>query len=265
MTAKTTRFLSFTTVLALMLALVSLPAFAGKAPKVDVCHVTGSGKVLTLNISANALPAHLRHGDFLPQTFYADADGDGFGDAATSVEACGAPAGYVDNADDCDDTDAGTYLPDTFFADADSDGYGDAATSVEACEAPAGFVEDGTDCDDTDAAVNPGAEEVPGNGIDDDCNPDTPDETLTCVCADTFPNFADILSGALPVEFCAASSTQLDVRGANDRNIQVAIHSNLAFCVTDSGLGLIFTTAEEAQDCWELLQEVSAEQGEPCN
>ncbi len=34
------------------------------------------------------------------------------------------------------------------------------------------------DCDDTDMAVNPGATEVLGNGIDDDCNSATPDELL---------------------------------------------------------------------------------------
>ncbi|MFM2417057.1 MAG: hypothetical protein RL385_1780 [Pseudomonadota bacterium] len=34
---------------------------------------------------------------------YRDADGDGFGDAATPSAACSAPSGYVSNRDDCDD------------------------------------------------------------------------------------------------------------------------------------------------------------------
>ena len=73
--------------------------------KVTVCHVTGSGNVHALSVSASALPDHLRHGDFSPSNFYADADGDGFGDPATGVPACTAPEGYVDNGGDCDDTD----------------------------------------------------------------------------------------------------------------------------------------------------------------
>lgn len=38
-------------------------------------------------------------------TWYLDADGDGFGDAASSQVSCAQPAGYVDNDDDCDDAD----------------------------------------------------------------------------------------------------------------------------------------------------------------
>ncbi len=37
-------------------------------------------------------------------TFYADEDGDGFGDPATSVILCGPKAGFVANANDCDDS-----------------------------------------------------------------------------------------------------------------------------------------------------------------
>ena len=36
-------------------------------------------------------------------TYYRDADGDGFGNAALSITACGQPAGYVSNGADCND------------------------------------------------------------------------------------------------------------------------------------------------------------------
>src|SRR5690554_6926757 len=36
------------------------------------------------------------------RTFYADADGDGYGDPDDVVIACDPPEGYVYNADDCD-------------------------------------------------------------------------------------------------------------------------------------------------------------------
>jgi hypothetical protein len=39
-------------------------------------------------------------------TFFADADGDGYGDSSASLEACSEPQGYVENDTDCDDTDA---------------------------------------------------------------------------------------------------------------------------------------------------------------
>ena len=42
-------------------------------------------------------------------TWYADVDGDGYGDPGTPATGpcAGVSEGYVDNDDDCDDTDAG--------------------------------------------------------------------------------------------------------------------------------------------------------------
>jgi hypothetical protein len=42
-------------------------------------------------------------------TWYADADSDGFGDAASTTSACDVPSGYTADATDCDDTRATVY------------------------------------------------------------------------------------------------------------------------------------------------------------
>ena len=126
-------------------------------------------------------------------TWYADADGDRYGDAATSSTSCSAPSGYVNDATDCDDT-AATVHPGTaetcnsidddcdgstdesdatdaatWYADTDGDGYGDATSSARACTLPAGYSASAEDCDDGDAAVNPDADES-CNSYDDDCD-----------------------------------------------------------------------------------------------
>lgn len=60
--------------------------------KMDVCHREGNGSFHTINISKNALAAHVAHGDIVP-----DADGDGF----TKVNPCGAGT-----QNDCNDNNA---------------------------------------------------------------------------------------------------------------------------------------------------------------
>ena len=90
-------------------------------------------------------------GEFNPDQ--ADSDDDGVGDVCDcdpwdpavlpmAEELCDG----LDN--DCDGA------PHPNEVDADGDGY---------------FICDG-DCADSDAEVNPGSEEVPGNGVDDDCD-----------------------------------------------------------------------------------------------
>jgi len=137
-------------------------------------------------------------------TFYADADGDGYGDAGSTTSACSAPEGYVTDNTDCNDADAAVNpgatevcngiddncdgnidegVETTFYADADSDGYGDAGSTTSACSAPEGYVTDNTDCNDADAAVNPGATEV-CNGVDDNCDGNIDEGVETTFYAD---------------------------------------------------------------------------------
>jgi hypothetical protein len=44
-----------------------------------------------------------------PQAWYADADGDGYGNPQEMITSCTQPDGYVANSDDCDDSDATVY------------------------------------------------------------------------------------------------------------------------------------------------------------
>lgn len=61
-----------------------------------------------------------------------------------------------------------------YYQDADGDGYGNNSVSVyTACTPPSGYTTQRFDCNDTPgsgASINPGATEICGNGIDDNCD-----------------------------------------------------------------------------------------------
>jgi len=127
-------------------------------------------------------------------TFYADTDGDTYGDVGSSTLACSPPGGYVANSTDCndanaainpaatevcdgldndcdgltDDADPGITGQPTWYADADGDTYGNLFVTLASCTMPVGYVANATDCNDGNAAINPGATEI-CNGLDDDC------------------------------------------------------------------------------------------------
>jgi hypothetical protein len=125
-----------------------------------------------------------------PALWFADNDGDGYGNPVLTVMACAAPSGYVSNGTDCADNNAQIYpgatetcngldddcdgavdenLGSMWYADADADGFGNPMISVMSCTQPLGYVTNNTDCADNDPLRYPGALEI-CNGLDDDCD-----------------------------------------------------------------------------------------------
>ena len=141
--------------------------------------------------------------------YYADLDGDGFGNANSMVSACEAPANHVLDNTDCNDQHANSHpgatevcdlldndcngfvdqadanfdtaLLNTYYADQDQDGYGDVSASVQDCVQPVGYVENNDDCNDSRLDVdndgvadgffvNPSEVEVWYDGVDADCD-----------------------------------------------------------------------------------------------
>ena len=151
---------------------------------VEICHHAGQGKVFVVTVNQKAVASHIaNHGDVLlaDSVFYEDADGDGAGDPDTSIHACTQPEGYVDNMDDLCPLDGTETAQQTYYQDADQDGFGDPAVSVQACSAPDGYVDNANDCNDAEPLAWSGATEVPRDGADNDCDPETPD-LVDCPC-----------------------------------------------------------------------------------
>ena len=73
----------------------------------------------------------------------------------------------------------GDLAPMILYEDADGDSYGNPDASKETCEISDGLVEDFSDCDDSDADINPSMTEIPGDDVDNDCDPATTGELFT--------------------------------------------------------------------------------------
>jgi hypothetical protein len=111
------------------------------------------------------------------QPWYADRDGDGYGDPASSVEACSAPPGHVSDDTDCAPDDPSVH-PDAEercnAIDDDCDGAFDEDFDQDddgfLREDCAHVAEEDRDCDDDRSDVNPDAAEICDDGLDNDCD-----------------------------------------------------------------------------------------------
>src|SRR5687768_1121717 len=106
--------------------------------------------------------------------YYADRDGDGYGDPFSAIYSMTAPIGYVAAGDDCNDSDplvnsageeiCSNMLDDNCNGEIDENPDND-NDSYTLC---------GGDCDDNNALVFPGAPEL-CDAVDNDCDPFTQD------------------------------------------------------------------------------------------
>jgi hypothetical protein len=198
--------------------------FAGQS-KVTICHITGQGTYEIITIADPAYPSHIAHGDKAVETFYIDADGDG---------------------------------------------YGSSLMTIADCTAPPGFVADNTDCDDTRAAVNPGATEVMGNGIDDDCDPATPDDVV-CPC-ETQNMGTTSWSSSYTTLVCQVHPNGITLfanQTPPDGLAVVIFHDdNIDFCILrNDSAGILFFHINEAEAaaCSASLLAIAAGDGVECN
>ncbi|WAS89456.1 MULTISPECIES: RCC1 domain-containing protein [unclassified Corallococcus] len=123
--------------------------------------------------------------------FYRDADSDTYG-RGSPLTACTQPVGYAERTGDCNDnngsinpgalevcdgldndcngqTDDGLSMQ-TWYRDADGDTFGTSSSTRSYCSQPSGYVSVAGDCNDSSASANPGAAEICGDDIDNNCD-----------------------------------------------------------------------------------------------
>jgi YVTN family beta-propeller protein len=165
---------------------------------------------------------------------YTDQDGDGF----TSQNDCNDanPTIYPAAPELCDglDNDCEGLADDglplyAYFVDADGDGYGNPDQGLDTCltAPPAQYAANKLDCDDSNPAINPAQPEIPGDGLDNDCDGVADNPSSTTELKQTFRVYPNPVSDWLTVESTLSGTIIYEIANVHGKRLR-AVEASLA-------------------------------------
>ncbi len=225
-------------------------------------------------------------GDTTVYTFYADSDSDTYGNPNTTTfsNTNSAPAGYVADNTDCDDSDATIHpgateicndgidqdcdgsdyttcvgtTTQTYYQDSDGDGYGDSSVSVDDTSKPAGYVLDKTDCDDSDATIHPGATEICDNGVDNNCDGDKDGVNIPNAFATIQEGLDAVTDGCTVFVKAGTYYENLDFKG---KSVTLKSVSGAANTIIDGGNKAPVITMNTGEGATTLIDDLTIQNG----
>jgi hypothetical protein len=228
----------------------------------------------------------------LGEPWYVDEDGDGAGDPDLEGLFCVPPGGdWVSSDTDCDDSDPRIrpgrpeacdgidndcdggvdegFPARLWYVDSDADDFG-RGDPVASCEPPAGsWTDEDGDCDDSRDDIYPGAEEICGDAIDQDCQ----DGDLLCHGSDGdgdgFCDGESCVDGAMPGD-CddldpAINPWAAEICNGIDDDCNARVDDGLSPDEDEDGRTALGACGGTADDCNDAVGTIFPGAEETCN